>query len=78
MQKIKQLENEKEELQKMYEQKLKQYAAQFALKEAGGRNTKALLALVDLDSITLTEDGTIEGLDVKQLKKEVPYLFFAG
>lgn len=75
MQKIKQLENEKEELQKMYNQKLKQYAIQFALKEAGGRNTKALLALVDLDSITLAEDGTIEGLDIKQLKKEVPYLF---
>lgn len=74
-QKIKQLEDEKKELQKMYDEKLKQYAVQFALKEAGGRNAKALLALVDLNSITLSEDGTVEGLDIKQLKKEVPYLF---
>ena len=59
----------------MYDEQLKQYAVQFALKEAGGRNTKALLALVDLDTITLTDNGTVEGLDIKQLKKEVPYLF---
>ena len=61
-------------MKKNYNEKLKQYAVQSALKEAGGRNTKALLALVELDEIVLNEDGTIEGLDIKKLKREVPYL----
>ncbi len=70
-----QLEAEKQQIQEMYEQKCRQYAVQQALKEAGGRNTKALLALVDMQEITVEEDGTVAGLDIKALKKEVPYLF---
>ena len=62
-------------MKKNYNEKLKQYVVQSALKEAGGRNTKALLALVELEDIVLNEDGTIEGLDIKKLKREVPYLF---
>ena len=74
-QKIAQLKKEKEELKQQYNEKLKQYVVQSALKQAGGRNTKALLALVELQDIVLNEDGTVEGLDIKKLKREVPYLF---
>lgn len=74
------MEKEKRELKAQCDEKLKRYAVQFALKQAGGRNTKALLALVNLEEITLKEEGEmenigIEGLDIKKLKKEVPYLF---
>ena len=55
-------------MKKNYNEKLKQYAVQSALKEAGGRNTKALLALVELDEIVLNEDGTIDMLDRVILK----------
>ena len=67
--------HEKEELEKMYHEKLKKYVIECFLKQQGARNTKALLALIDLESITLNDDNTLEGLDIKQLKKEVPYLF---
>ena len=74
--KIRQLEREKRELKKEYEEKLKRYIVKNMLKEAGGRNEKALLALIDMSGITLREDEMmVEGLDIKQLKKEVPYLF---
>ena len=69
--------HEKEELEKMYHEKLKKYVIECFLKQQGARNTKALLALIDLESITLNDDNTLEGLDIKQLKKEVPYLFEA-
>jgi len=62
-------------LKKNYNEKLKQYVVQSALKQAGGRNTKALLAFIDLENIILNDDNTLEGLDIKQLKKDVPYLF---
>ena len=63
--------HEKEELEKMYHEKLKKYVIECFLKQQGARNTKALLALIDLESITLNDDNTLEGLDIKQLKKEV-------
>jgi len=55
----------------MYHEKLKKYVVECFLKQQGARNTKALLALIDLESITLNDDNTLEGLDIKQLKKEV-------
>lgn len=74
-QKITQLEEEKQQMERMYKEKLKKYAVKQALKEAGGKNTKALLALIELEDITMEDDATVTGLDIKALKKEVPYLF---
>lgn len=67
--------HEKEELEKMYHEKLKKYVVECFLKQQGAKNTKALLALIDLENIILNDDNTLEGLDIKQLKKDVPYLF---
>lgn len=46
-----------------------------AILEAGGKNAKAILALIDADEVTLNEKGELEGLDLEAVKAEVPYLF---
>ncbi len=74
-QKMMEWNREKEELEKMYHEKLKKYVVECFLKQQGAKNTKALLALIDLENIILNDDNTLEGLDIKQLKKDVPYLF---
>lgn len=41
---------------------------------AGGRNVKAILALIDLEEVTF--DGKkLKGLDLEAVKAEAPYLF---
>lgn len=42
-----------------------------------GKNTKAISALLDMDKITLTDDGNIEGLDdqIKNIKENNTYMF---
>ena len=66
--------HEKEELEKMYHEKLKKYVIECFLKQQGARNTKALLALIDLESITLNDDNTLEGLESKLAIEEFPDL----
>ena len=53
----------------------KDSAIQIALVAAKARNVKAVKALLDDSKITLNADGTLSGLDVKELQKTVPYLF---
>ena len=43
--------------------------------KAKGKNTKAIKALLDMENITLKEDGTLIGLDLEGLKKSDGYLF---
>lgn len=43
--------------------------------KAGGRNPKAIKALLDMGKIMIKEDGTLEGLDLEGLKKSDSYLF---
>ncbi len=68
-------EGEREEIRQEYDEKLKCIAARYAIRMAGGKNEKAILALVDWDSIQLKEDGTLVGMDLDKIKQEVPYLF---
>ena len=53
----------------------KDAAVDAAIMQARGKNAKAIRALLDLDKITLREDGTLEGLDLESLKKSDGYLF---
>lgn len=64
-----------EELEQAYQEKWKTYLVKAAIKEAGGKNEKAILALVDLEKVTVGEDGSVKGLDLEKLKEEAPYLF---
>lgn len=50
-------------------------AMEKAILEAGGKNAKAILALIDADEVTLNEKGELEGLDLEAVKAEAPYLF---
>lgn len=42
---------------------------------AGGRNVKAIRALINLDQVVLNEDGSLSGLDLDALKVSDSYLF---
>ena len=53
----------------------KDAAVDAAIMQAKGKNPKAIRALLDLDRITLREDGTLDGLDLEGLKKSDGYLF---
>lgn len=41
----------------------------------GGRNTKAIRALIDEDMIETDEEGNIISIDMEKIKKSDPYLF---
>ena len=60
----------------MLEQVKKQAAVEKAILEAGGRNVKAILALVDMEGVTFDEKKGQKGLDLEEIKAEVPYLFY--
>lgn len=53
----------------------KEAALDMAIMQAKGRNPKAIKALLDMDGITVAEDGTLKGLDLEALKKSDAYLF---
>lgn len=46
-----------------------------AILQAKGKNPKAIKALLDMDKITLKDDGTLDGFDLEALKKSDGYLF---
>lgn len=54
----------------------KQAAVEKAILEAGGRNVKAILALLELEDMTYDEKKGLNGLDLEAIKEEVPYLFY--
>ncbi len=64
-----------EALQKRLNESRKHNAVDVAIMQAKGKNTKAIKALIDMDSITLKEDGTLQGLDLERIKKSDGYLF---
>lgn len=53
----------------------KEAAVDMAIIMAGGRNAKAIKALLDMDKISINDDGGIEGLDIEGLKESDGYLF---
>ena len=75
-------EKEDGELQKAYEAAVaevaavkKQAAVEKAILEMGGRNVKAILALVDMDEVTFDEKSGLQGLEMEEIKEDAPYLF---
>ena len=70
------------ELQKAYEEAVeelaavkKQAAVEKAILEMGGRNVKAILALVDMDEVTFDEKKGLQGVNLEEIKEVAPYLF---
>lgn len=66
---------ETEALTKRLADTAKNNAVDMAILKAGGRNAKAVKALLDMEKVTLKEDGTLDGLDLDALKKSDGYLF---
>jgi len=62
-------------LQKQYQDSRKNSAIDMEILKAKGKNTKAIKALLDMENITLKDDGTLDGLDLDSLKKSDGYLF---
>lgn len=54
----------------------KQAAVEKAIWEAGGRNTKAILALIDMENVSYDERKGLKGLEMDDVKAEAPYLFY--
>ena len=54
---------------------LKDAAVEKAIAEAGGRNAKAIKALIDMEKVVLNDDGTVGGLDIESIRKSDGYLF---
>ena len=69
------LEREKTLAEEALQNAKKIAAMEKAILEAGGKNAKAILALIDADEVTLSEKGELEGLDLEAVKAEAPYLF---
>lgn len=69
------LEREKTLAEEALQNAKKIAAMEKAILEAGGKNAKVILALIDADEVTLNEKGELEGLDLEAVKAEAPYLF---
>lgn len=71
-------QKEYDDLVKSYADKEKNTAINQAISNAKGKNTKAILALVDSEKITY-KDGKLDGLEdqLKELQKSDAYLFDA-
>ncbi len=80
-QEIDKLRKENEQTAKDYQSKITKQAKDFAisnaLKDAGAKNTKATLALLDMDKVSVDEDGQLFGLSeqLEKLQKTDAYLF---
>ena len=72
---------ENEQTAKDYQSKIMKQAKDFAitnaLKDAGAKNTKAVLDLLDLDKVSVDEDGQLFGIfeQLEELQKTDAYLF---
>lgn len=51
------------------------HALETAILGAGGKNAKAIKALLAVDKLKLKDDGSVDGLDLEALKTSDPYLF---
>lgn len=69
------LEREKTLAEEALQNAKKIAAMEKAILEAGGKNAKAILALIDADEVTLNEKAELEGMDLEAVKAEAPYLF---
>lgn len=67
---------EKALLEKELEECRKTAALEKAIWEAGGKNSRAILALLDISQISLDGKNGLHGLDLAAVKAEAPYLFY--
>lgn len=51
------------------------HALDIAIMQAKGKNPKAIKALLDMEKITINEDGKVEGIDLSPIQKTDSYLF---
>lgn len=70
------LAEEKDALEEELEESRKRAAVEKAVLEAGGKNCRAILALIDLSKVTFHEKNGLSGLDLAAVKAEAPYLFY--
>lgn len=73
---VTEMEQKVNELTEELERVKKEAAVEKAILEAGGRNVKAILALVDMEEVTFDEKKGLKGLDLEAIKEETPYLFY--
>lgn len=66
---------ETESLSKKIDEVVKNSAVDMAIYKANGKNAKAIKALIDMEKVTVKEDGTVVGLDLESIKKTDRYLF---
>ena len=66
---------ETESLKKEIDNTVKNSAIDMAIYKAKGKNVKVIKALIDMEKITVKDDGTIMGLDLESIKKTDGYLF---
>lgn len=66
---------ETESLKKEIDDTVKNSAVDMAIYKAKGKNAKAIKALIDMEKVTVKDDGTIDGLDLESIKKTDGYLF---
>ncbi len=69
------LESETARLNKVIEDNAKMFMVEREIMKAGGRNAKAIMALLDIEKIKVNERGELEGLDIGKIKGSDPYLF---
>ena len=67
--------SETESLNKKISDTTKNSAIDMAIMQAKGKNSKAIKALLDMEKISVKEDGTLDGLDLEGLKTSDGYLF---
>lgn len=76
---IDRLQGENEAAKEKYDADLAEFrlnaALDAAITAAGGRNVKAVKALLKTDGLKLKDDGTIDGLDLEAIKQSDGYLF---
>lgn len=66
---------EKAALAEELEESRRTAAVEKAIWEAGGKNSRAILALVDLSNVRLDGKNGLTGLNLEAVKAEAPYLF---
>ena len=68
-------EKEIESLKKEIASVKKEYAIEKEIMAQGGRNAKAVRALIEDDMLEFDEDGKLISVDIEKIKKSDPYLF---
>lgn len=70
------LAEEKALLEEELQECRKAAAVERAIWEAGGKNSRAIRALIAFPQISFDEENGLMGLDLEAIKAEAPYLFY--